>query len=194
MDWCVIEHIHQSEGTIFYCRLALIPLNKLGFGKFVLDSFHFLYFAFRQASSSANTLPKWIITEIRFYEKILVHLFLLFLRYRFKIKNKDSKYIYAYWTHLWYNFANLRLEDKLLQQKQFEGCCCAQSIAKEDKKWISNFVPGNKHIHLFNPCVYYIFGCLLFTNSAIYVNHLVSKNIFLCRCFLPNIFVPIKRK
>ena len=99
MDWCVIEHIHQSEGTIFYCRLALIPLNKLGFEKFVLDSFHFLYFAFRQASSSANTLPKLITTEIRFYEKVLVHHFLLFLRYRFKIKNKESKNIYVRIEH-----------------------------------------------------------------------------------------------
>ena len=99
MDWCVIEHIHQSEGTIFYCRLALIPLNKLGFEKFVLDSFHFLYFAFHQASSSANTLRKWIATEIRFYEKVLVHHFLLFLRYRFKIKNKESKNIYVRIEH-----------------------------------------------------------------------------------------------
>ena len=99
MDWCVIEHIHQSEGTIFYCRLALIPLNKLGFEKFVLDSFHFLYFVFRQESSSANTLPKLITTEIRFYEKVLVHHFLLFLRYRFKIKNKESKNIYVRIEH-----------------------------------------------------------------------------------------------
>ena len=133
MDWCVIEHIHQSEGTIFYCRLGLIPLNKLGFENFVLDSFHFLYFAFRQASSSANTLPKWITTEIRFYEKVLVHLFLLFLRYRFKIKNKDSKYIYAYRTRLWYNFANLKLEDKLLQQNNLRGVVVLSQYRRKTK-------------------------------------------------------------